>query len=216
MGYIKEGVYNYLIVVVFLVVIEIFMFMYYRKNGLTIKKGFLFGWQIFALLMVIIMSVTGAGCIRDIGRYGTKLIRMDEISLIPFVWAGEGMMGIILNAVMFIPFGAFLPMLYEKGANFKETVLVGFTFSLLIELSQLFNRRVTDIDDLIMNTLGTLIGYGIYCLCLKSVKLFKLDNSLNKVSIKNTAIITVISIFVFYFFIGNPLVRYFWIKLYNF
>ncbi len=43
-----------------------------------------------------------------------------------------------------------------------KTALTGFTLSLIIELSQLFNRRITDIDDLMMNTLGALIGWAIF------------------------------------------------------
>ncbi len=43
-----------------------------------------------------------------------------------------------------------------------KTALSGITFSLIIELSQLFNGRITDIDDLLMNTLGALIGWVIF------------------------------------------------------
>ena len=35
-------------------------------------------------------------------------------------------------------------------------------FSIIIEVSQLFNYRVTDIDDLITNTFGTIIGYLVW------------------------------------------------------
>ncbi|NFH31516.1 VanZ family protein, partial [Clostridium sporogenes] len=36
------------------------------------------------------------------------------------------------------------------------------SFSMFIEITQLLNNRSTDIDDLILNTIGGLIGYGIY------------------------------------------------------
>src|SRR5699024_6959909 len=42
--------------------------------------------------------------------------------------------------------------------NEKAIAWNGFSFSILIELSQLFNIRVTDIDDLILNTFGTVLG----------------------------------------------------------
>jgi len=35
-------------------------------------------------------------------------------------------------------------------------------FSLSIEFAQLFNNRVSDVDDLLMNTLGTLIGFLVF------------------------------------------------------
>ena len=34
--------------------------------------------------------------------------------------------------------------------------------SVLVELSQLVNNRSTDVDDLIMNTLGGVLGYGVF------------------------------------------------------
>jgi len=40
--------------------------------------------------------------------------------------------------------------------------LAGFCFSLAIELSQLFNNRGTNIDDLIANTLGAVLGYVLF------------------------------------------------------
>ena len=44
----------------------------------------------------------------------------------------------------------------------KETVTAGFCLSLMIELLQLLTYRATDINDLIANTLGTLLGYFVF------------------------------------------------------
>ena len=46
--------------------------------------------------------------------------------------------------------------------NFGKTVLSGALLSVSIEFIQLFMPRFTDIDDVILNTLGTLIGALIY------------------------------------------------------
>ena len=40
----------------------------------------------------------------------------------------------------------------------------GACLSLVIEVCQLFNLRATDIDDLMMNTLGAVFGYLLWCL----------------------------------------------------
>ena len=65
----------------------------------------------------------------------------------------------------FIPYGFLLPSLYEiKG---KHVVLLGLSLSLFIELSQLFLPRLTDIDDIILNTFGTFIVYQLYKYCVK-------------------------------------------------
>lgn len=87
----------------------------------------------------------------------------DEINLIPFRWITEGVRTYIENILLFIPLGFMLPCIWRKYEVLWKTALSGFTFSLIIELSQLFNRnRVTDIDDLLMNTLGALIGWVIF------------------------------------------------------
>lgn len=44
----------------------------------------------------------------------------------------------------------------------EKTVSIGFLFSLFIEAAQLFSFRATDIDDLLMNTMGTWLGYLLF------------------------------------------------------
>ena len=77
-------------------------------------------------------------------------------------------LNIIGNFAMFIPTGIILPILYKKLNRFWKVLLAGASISLLIEIIQLlFVMRTTDIDDLVLNTLGTAAGYGIYTLCQK-------------------------------------------------
>ena len=77
--------------------------------------------------------------------------------------------GFFANVLMFVPLGIFLPMLFTKLNGLFRITLAGFLFSLLIEVSQLgvmmlffASQRVFDIDDLIANTLGAMLGYVIY------------------------------------------------------
>lgn len=49
----------------------------------------------------------------------------------------------------------------------RENAASGFALSLTIELLQLFTYRAVDMDDLAMNTLGAIGGYGIFCLIKK-------------------------------------------------
>ena len=66
-----------------------------------------------------------------------------------------------LNAAMFAPFGFLLPVLWRKCRKWKVTVLAGFLLSLTIEVLQMFCFRATDVDDLLMNTLGAGLGYSL-------------------------------------------------------
>ena len=65
----------------------------------------------------------------------------------------------VLNAVMFAPLGFLLPLFFERYRHWGRTLAAGFLTSLAVELIQLLTFRATDADDLIMNTLGTLVGF---------------------------------------------------------
>ena len=70
---------------------------------------------------------------------------------------------VVGNAAMFIPSGIVLPILYRKLDSFWKVVAGGALISLCIEILQLpFASRASDVDDLILNTLGVAVGYGIY------------------------------------------------------
>lgn len=70
---------------------------------------------------------------------------------------------IIGNIAMFIPVGLAWPFCFKKLDTIGKTVLVGSGFPLFIEITQLpFYDRCSDVDDLILNTTGILIGAFIY------------------------------------------------------
>lgn len=72
-----------------------------------------------------------------------------------------------LNTVLFVPLGAALPILWKK-ANFGRTTLVGFMLTFFIEMrAQPLMSRNPSLDDIIFNTLGTVIGYLLFMLLRK-------------------------------------------------
>lgn len=78
------------------------------------------------------------------------------------------------NVLIFSPIGFFLPLLWQPF-RFWKTVLAGFLVSLFIETVQLFLNRSSDVDDLWLNTVGAVAGFGIYKLVSKSsIERFKL------------------------------------------
>lgn len=98
---------------------------------------------------------------------------IDKINLIPFrifydiyieVFKSDNISYFIIsfigNIIIFIPLGILIPLLYKISS--KKVILIGFLISLSIEIIQLFLKRGTDIDDLILNTLGVFIGTLIY------------------------------------------------------
>lgn len=64
------------------------------------------------------------------------------------------------NVLGFVPAGFFIPVLWEPKRGFLFTVCLTFQMSLLVEILQLvFRVGSFDVDDLILNTLGGMLGY---------------------------------------------------------
>ncbi len=71
------------------------------------------------------------------------------------------------NIIMFIPLGIYLPFV-RKNITIRKVLLVGVLASLAIETLQFtlnkiigIGYRAADVDDLILNTVGTLVGFAI-------------------------------------------------------
>lgn len=70
------------------------------------------------------------------------------------------------NVVAFMPMGFLLPLVSKKFSGFFRAVLLTAGFSLLIETAQyILGVGAADIDDLILNTAGGLLGFLIFLAC---------------------------------------------------
>ena len=92
-----------------------------------------------------------------------------RVNFIPFVLLSDydNVRDIIWNTVgnmaMLIPSGILLPVVYRELNSFWKVVAAGALISLCVEILQLpFPSRASDVDDLILNTLGVAVGYGVY------------------------------------------------------
>jgi len=78
----------------------------------------------------------------------------------------------VLNVIMFIPYGVLLPLLWRATDSARRLALTALAASASIELLQfvlgmtLGSRRMVDINDLIANTGGALVGLAILRLAL--------------------------------------------------
>ena len=73
------------------------------------------------------------------------------------------LMNTLGNVIIFIPFGFLLPLLFKQINNVKMASKIFIKFILLIESLQLLTfSGIFDIDDIILNMLGALIGYGSF------------------------------------------------------
>ncbi|ENK1242774.1 VanZ family protein [Clostridium botulinum] len=178
------------------------------------KTAHIIGVLFFTFIITIIFSLTG---ISPISGFHTD-IRINEISYIPVVstldmvkevfstahieniprneamlFLGENILG---NILMFAPLGLLLPLLWKGFRKFSKTVLFGSVVSFIIEFSQLFLARGTDIDDLILNTMGTTLGYLTFIVINKFfpkfTEKFALEYGIKKISWNILPIICVI------------------------
>ena len=121
-------------------------------------KGYLPWGLVFSFYcFVAIVQLAGIGTVWDYLAYGKLDV---SVNYIPF--ASKGVVTYELNVIMFLPLGFLLPLLWSDYRRLGKTALTGLGMSVLIEVLQLINMRITDIDDLTMNTLGTVLGFAFW------------------------------------------------------
>lgn len=145
----------------FCILLPCMLYVLIQTKGFHRRTNFIHMIWVFIFLyyVYLVLETTGIGTIWEIGLYpGMKL--QEEINLIPF---RDGIsLSMILNVVMFMSLGFLLPLLWKEYQSLVRTAIIGFCFSCGIEFCQLFNRRVSDVDDLLMNTLGAILGWLIW------------------------------------------------------
>lgn len=99
------------------------------------------------------------------------------LNLKPFIYLfdyptmKEALLNLVGNTAMFIPLGIVWPAVFKKLNTHGKIIAAGVGVSFIIEILQLpFFGRSTDIDDLLLNSLGFLMGYGIYLLVTQKRK----------------------------------------------
>ena len=100
---------------------------------------------------------TGTG---NINLIPLKGLIITYVEVFHFKYLDYFLINFVGNILIFMPIGFCLPLLWNVRA--KKVIFMGFIISLYIEVTQLFLNRGTDVDDLILNTIGTILGLLIY------------------------------------------------------
>ncbi|MGV8144963.1 MAG: VanZ family protein [Alkaliphilus sp.] len=151
-----------------LLIMRIVLYSIKKRKGVNTNWFHEIGVVFFGLYLVGLASQTVIPK-RQFGFYPMS------INLIPFNKIGETWqiafvdghisylyIEVFGNIGLFVLIGFVLPLLWKRYENLKNTILVCFLISLFFEVSQLLLPRVTDVDDLIMNTFGGVVGYYLY------------------------------------------------------
>ena len=113
-------------------------------------------WLSLAGVVGVILWLTMGLAFGDAGGTGINLVPFREIRR-ALDNGGAGHLNLVGNIGMFVPVGALVAWLARRWRVVKATV-VGALFSLGIETTQLSLGRVGDVDDVILNTSGALVG----------------------------------------------------------
>lgn len=143
------------------------------KNNAKKSKHALWGGRVLFLIYIAGLCYF-LFFAENYGRiFGQEIYRYN---LVPFreierFWTYRKELGIhslynlVGNVLIFVPAGFFIPILWENKRGFLFTVCVTFQMSLLMEILQLVLRVGSfDVDDLILNTLGGMLGYVLLML----------------------------------------------------
>ena len=139
------------------------------KNATKRQK---MGWVVFLIYLLFLVYFLffsdffgrGSHLRQD---YAYNLVPLKEIRRFIVYRKVVGLESFLLNIVGniagFMPFGFFLPVISRRSRRFFNTVLLSFLFSLTIETIQLvFKVGSFDVDDMILNTAGGILGYTMY------------------------------------------------------
>jgi len=125
--------------------------------------------------------------------FGRAMGETYRYTLVPFesyfVVITEGDMEILLqilmNIAMYIPLGLLLPRCFTLFERYRYIFLVAVISSVGIELVQgIFRLGLFEVDDIINNTLGSMIGMGIYALFHRFKNSTKVERRLNMNNLK--------------------------------
>lgn len=82
-----------------------------------------------------------------------------QVQALPEITAVTQLLG---NTLLFAPWGFFLPLLWPRFRHAGRMAAMALGLTLLIETTQLFINRYVEIDDVLLNFLGAMLGAGAW------------------------------------------------------
>lgn len=142
----------------------IFLFFKQQRNIMSFKSIALeFIFLLYILIIVFIPDV-----------YRSSVTNKNTTTFMPFervlrdivIFSDYNCLkDLILNLIKFIPIGFFISMIFKGNFNIFKILLICFFISLFIESRFFFLGKSFVIDNLILNALGSLIGYDVSTYC---------------------------------------------------
>lgn len=183
---------NWAIITVFLItIITVRVFYLFSRRGQVHIYREIMG--LFALFYSLILFSLLTNSETNIGG-GYNIVPFTEISRYTF---GSNLfkLNVLGNILAFIPFGYFV-CFYIRPKKVWPVIAVSSIISTSVEFIQLFIGRTFDVDDIMLNVLGAILGYLLY-IGLSAIKRH-LPKILQKDGLYNVLCIIIIAIIAFY------------------
>ena len=183
-----------------------------KRDAVNMKSRRKHGFQLMTALyfiIIICMCVTRFNIIMTI--IGGPITHIDAVNVLPFHSIRENLeygrkpisWDMLDNMVMFVPIGI-IYCYYQKKFMVVKAIVLSFSTTLLIECAQfVLKTGVVDIDDLIINTFGGLIGILLYVLLRELSKRMKNTETHEVINIIATMLPPIFIAFVIEMFMGD-------------
>lgn len=140
-----------------------------KKHIRRVRIGFTILFGIYIVVLIYLLFFMEMRTYLSSSGIHYNLVPFHEISRFIRYWDVVGpwsaLMNIGGNIALFVPFGFCCPELFRRMRSFGATVAAGACLSICVEVLQLFTGLgCCDIDDVILNTAGTVIGYIVYAI----------------------------------------------------
>lgn len=149
--------------IIFIIILNILalpFLLHFKKKGISITRQMSYLGLIYSIFLIVFATILFV----PITLHPSKHI----LNIKPFNWLKEknfielATTEKLPNIMLFIPFGFFLPLTFQNKRKLSKTVFISLIITFSVEFIQYFIGRSSDIDDIIMNLLGAIIGYIIF------------------------------------------------------
>jgi glycopeptide antibiotics resistance protein len=162
------------------------------------KTKFSFYKEIFNILGILYILLLFQLLTNSEANVGAGYNIMPFTEMTRYKFGGElFMLNVVGNIIVFIPFGFFITN-YLKTKKILSPIIITIIVSTCVEFVQLGIGRSFDVDDIILNVAGSIIGMLLY-FALKKVKRHS-PEFLQKDRLYNIVCIIIIAVFLYYIF----------------
>lgn len=186
---ILEQTWPMILIVSVIVVSMRITWLYKNKSSFTFYKEILsFAFIVYVMCLFYVVTF------QDVSWSDSNFIPFKEMFRYEF---GSSMFfrNVVGNMIMFMPYGFFVSYFLKLSHKYSILILSLLT-SFTIEFTQLQIGRVFDIDDIILNVIGAMIGYFCYFLLMKCKD--KLPKILKKTMFYNILVVVILIVIVLY------------------